>query len=312
MTAYSPALELRGVSFSAPSGFWMRHVHIIRELDLVVPEGSICGLVGPNGAGKTTTLKLCAGLLRPIAGTVFLFQIPTSEPESRRSVGFLTENQYIYPHLRLEEWLDMLGGFSGISTKERSTQVNNVLKMADLVDRRRQMMRTLSKGQLQRAGLAQALLHRPRLLLLDEPMSGLDPVWRFKFQRILKNFQAEGGTILFSSHVLGDVEKLCDHMVLLKGGEVCWSGAIGQLPRKIKGYEVVCRVPAAEIFSSMNGVNRFLSQPDGNFLVSLSREGKNSFLSDGVNAGIEIESIVPIQEEVEEVLFGFSMESEGN
>lgn len=305
-----PALQWNSVEFSVPKGFWMRNQTIIHGLDLRVPPGAVFGLVGPNGAGKTTTIKLGAGLLQPAAGSVNIFGKPAFEPEARNEIGLLTENQYVYPHLRLEEWLEMLAGLSGMSRSNRKERVDSVLEMLDLGERKRQMMRTLSKGQLQRAGLAQALVHRPRILLLDEPMSGLDPYWRFRIQKILVDFKSEGGTILFSSHVLSDVERLCDEVVLFADGRVRWQGSLSEMPRKIKGYEAVCRTDFPDVFTSMPGVQKAASQPGGSFLISLSLNGKIDLLEAGADGRVDVESLQPVREEIEEVLFGFGGDGE--
>ena len=301
-----PALEWASVEFSVPKGFWMRNETIIHDLDLRIPSGSVFGLVGPNGAGKTTTLKLAAGLLQPAGGEVRIFGKPAFHPEARNVIGLLTENQYVYPHLRLEEWMDMLAGLSGMPRNLRRERVDSVLEMLELGERRRQMMRTLSKGQLQRSGLAQALVHRPKILLLDEPMSGLDPYWRFRIQKILLDFKSEGGTILFSSHVLSDVERLCDQVVLFQDGRIRWQGNLVEMPRKIKGYEAVCRTDSPDILASIDGVRKTVAQPGGSFLVSLSLDGKAAILDVGARGVVDVESIQPVREEIEEVLFGFA------
>ncbi len=215
------ALEWRSVSFVVPYGFWMRPKTIIDGLELSVPEGAALGLVGPNGAGKTTTIKLGAGLIRPASGQVFINGKPSLHSRSRICLGLLTETQYIYPHLKLYEWLTMAAGLSGLTGADRNRRVCEVLEKMDLVSKANQLMRTLSKGQTQRAGIAQALIHKPSILLLDEPMSGLDPLWRYRIQEILLAFKAGGGTLLFSSHILSDVERLSDEVALIDGGRIC-------------------------------------------------------------------------------------------
>jgi ABC-2 type transport system ATP-binding protein len=289
----------------------MRNATIIHDLDLRVPSGAVVGLVGPNGAGKTTTIKLAAGLLRPGSGTVRIFGIPASAPGARESIGLLTENQYVYPHLRLEEWMEMLAGLSGLPRGFRRKRVDSALEMLALTGRRRQMMRTLSKGQLQRAGLAQALVHRPRILLLDEPMSGLDPYWRFRIQKILVDYKSEGGTILFSSHVLSDVERLCDQAVLFQGGRPRWRGNLAEMPRKTKGYEAFCRVEDPGVFDGMEGVEKIVRQPEGLYQAALSLDGRDPLLAAAAAGRLELESLNPVREETEEVLFGFGDHGRG-
>ncbi len=281
----------------------MRTKAIVRDINFSVPKGSITGLVGPNGAGKTTTLKLGSGLVKPQTGEVLIRNIPAHQILARALTGFLTENQYAYPHLRLKEWLKMMAELSGISSKMATDKTLDVLELVELKDLQNQLMQTLSKGQLQRAGLAQALIHSPPILLLDEPMSGLDPYWRHRMQQILLDFKKNGGTILFSSHILSDVERLCDRLVLIKEGQISWKGAMSELPREIKSYEAVIskvtdinltqHIPYADIeFRQDKTWVIFFPVDKKNHIIELASENKFSMIS-----------LRPIQENIEEVLF---------
>jgi ABC-2 type transport system ATP-binding protein len=294
--------------YSVPHGFWMKPRVIIREMSLSLPQGKVLGLVGPNGAGKTTTIKLGAGLLKPGSGRVLIRGIPAMEPSARRELGLLTETQYIYPHLRLYEWLAMLGEFSGIRGPRLSQRIETVLDQFNLTERKSQMMNSLSKGQLQRAGLAQVFLHEPEILLLDEPMSGLDPYWRYQTQKILGEFKAAGGTILFSSHIIFDVERLCDQIVLLKDGALQWTGTLKEMTRKIKGYEAVCTVRDEQIIHQFSDGKAF-RQPKGEWVLPVPVDQKNELLRLASEGVLELESLRPIQEEIEEVLFGVNSKS---
>lgn len=297
------ALEWKNVSFAARQGFWMKFREIVRKIDISVPAGTVLGLVGPNGAGKTTTIKLGAGLLHPLSGTVLIKGRPATESQARKSIGLLTENQYIYPHLRLREWLEMLAGFSGIKGREREQRVESVLDTFDLSERSSQLMHTLSKGQLQRAGLAQTFVHEPEILLLDEPMSGLDPYWRYRIQQILTDFRASGGTILFSSHILIDVERLSDQIVLIRNGGVQWQGRIKDMQRKIKGYEAICRSSNPELFKNIAEEGSVLLQPAGEWRINLPESRKEELLRMASQGKTDLLSLRPLQEDMEEILF---------
>lgn len=303
------AIEWRDVSFSIREGFWMRRKTILEGITLEVPAGSVLGLVGPNGAGKTTTIKLGAGLVEPEAGDVRITGIPACNPEARRKIGFLTETQYIYPHLKLREWLMMLAGFSGLGAQDAGRRISEVLEMLDLKGRENQMIRTLSKGQLQRAGFAQAIIHAPQILFLDEPMSGLDPFWRYRFQKILQELKASGKTILFSSHIIYDVEQLSDRIALIQGGRLKWEGRLSELPRKVKGYEAICETGEPEKIEKLVSKQHLFQFPEGGWRVTLSVEQKDQLLQLVANDGVTLVSLRPLRQEIEEVLFGFDHSS---
>lgn len=281
-------------------------------MDITVPEGTVMGLVGPNGAGKTTTIKLGAGLLQPESGKVLINGRLATEANARFCLGLLTETQYIYPHLRLRECLIMVAGLSGLKEKKRVLRVNEVLELMELSGQANQLMHTLSKGQLQRAGLAQALVHEPSILLLDEPMSGLDPYWRYRVQKILLDFKSAGGTILFSSHILADVERISDKVVLIEEGRHRWTGRLADLPRNIKGYETICRTKQPEKLRNLTYNGKIVPQPNGGWLLSITKNQKEELLRLASAGTINLESFRPIQEETEEILFGFTSRSTKN
>jgi ABC-2 type transport system ATP-binding protein len=204
-------------------------VDAVRGISFDVHRGEIFGFLGPNGAGKTTTIKMLVGLMAATSGeaTVLGAQVPS--PEALGKVGFLPENPYVYPYLTPREFVELCGrlnGLGGAHLRKRTEEVLAKLGIADAADR---PARTMSKGMLQRTGLAAALVHEPELLLLDEPMSGLDPVGRKEVRDLILAEREAGRTVFFSSHVLADVELLCDRVCILKKGEVVVSGAIAEL-----------------------------------------------------------------------------------
>lgn len=301
-----PALQWNDVSFFVRHGFWMKRKTIVQDIDMEVPKGTALGLVGPNGAGKTTSIKLAAGLMTPATGSVLIHGLPAVESAARRTLGLLTETQYIYPHLKIREWLTMLAGFSGLKGIHRNERVDAVLELMELTDRACMMMNTLSKGQLQRAGIAQALVHEPEILLLDEPMSGLDPYWRYRLNTILKDYKASGGTLLFSSHILSDVERLSDRVALIEGGRVRWIGALSDMPRQITGYEAVCRTESPEALKALTNGNHPERLPKGAWRIAIPIDKKEVLLQLSAQNRISLESLRPMQEEIEEVLFKFA------
>jgi ABC-2 type transport system ATP-binding protein len=298
------ALQWENVDFFVRHGFLMKSKTILRNINLGIPEGSILGLVGPNGAGKTTTIKLGAGLIMPASGKILIQGNLAALSMSRKTLGLLTEAQYFYPHLRVREWLEMMAGLSGMTRADSKKRIDDVLEMVELTGYCDQMMRTLSKGQLQRAGLAQALLHEPEILILDEPMSGLDPYWRYKVLNILLAYKKKGGTMVFSSHILSDVETLSDQVALLQNGQIVWNGRLKELDRKVEGYKIICYTSATEILEKIAEGNKIEKQPDGAWSFSIQLDKKADFLSlVASNNEIKVESLLPIQEELASVLF---------
>ena len=221
-------------------GRWGRKVHALQGVNLEVRAGEVTGLLGPNGAGKTTTLKILLGMLRPSRGRAFLFGRPVSDPAARRRVGFLTEQPYFYDYLTAREFLDLCGVLCGLDGAVRRRRADELLERVGLTAAAGQRLRKYSKGMLQRLGLAQALLHEPALVILDEPMSGLDPLGRGLVRDVILDLKRQGVTILFSSHILPDVEMLCDRVYVLAGGRVITAGSVSDLAAEADpGFEIV-------------------------------------------------------------------------
>lgn len=208
----------------------MRSVEAVRNISLTVPEGALYGFIGPNGAGKSTTIKTLMGLLRPSSGTVKLMGLDPRDPDSRKLVGFQPEQPWFYDYLtglELLQYYGRLSGLSGVALTRRIQASCELCKVEDAWLSRR--LRTYSKGMSQRLGLAQAVLHEPRLLILDEPMSGLDPMGRRDVRETMKTLHASGTTIFYSSHVLSDVEEICTHAAMLVRGTIRVEGTLDAL-----------------------------------------------------------------------------------
>ena len=212
------AVEWKNVSYAVPNGFWLKPKPIISDLEISLKKGYSLGIMGDNGAGKTTSLKLGVGLIRPCQGQVLINGKSVTHPDTKQRIGFLSEHQYIYPHLRLGEWLSMLGRLSGVSHGDLQRRLQEVLDLLALGKFEKTKMKVLSKGQIQRAGFAQAILHDPDILFLDEPMSGLDPGWQDRILNYLLDFKENGGSLIFSSHRLDDIFRLSDQVAVIHGG----------------------------------------------------------------------------------------------
>jgi ABC-2 type transport system ATP-binding protein len=200
-------------------------------LDLEVAEGEIYGFLGPNGAGKTTTLKLLLGLLRPTAGRATILGADAAGLAHRALLGYLPESPYFYDYLTGREFLDFCGRLCGVAAPLRRERVARLLALGDIERAADVRLRRYSKGMLQRIGLAQALVNEPRLLILDEPQSGLDPAGRKQVRDLILHLKGEGRTILFSSHILADVEMICDRVGIMNRGRLVAAGSIHELLR---------------------------------------------------------------------------------
>ena len=201
------------------------------DLDLDVRRGEILGYVGPNGAGKTTTLKLLTGLLKPDRGEAWIFGEPLVSRSWRYRVGYLPEHPYLYDYLTPAEYLDYVGRLFGMAAARRRERLRAVLALVGLEASANVPLRRFSKGMVQRAGLAQALVNDPEFLILDEPMSGLDPIGRSLVRNLILDQRRAGKTVLFSTHILSDAETLCDRVAVLRAGRLLKVGALGELLR---------------------------------------------------------------------------------
>lgn len=241
------AIETFGLSKDYSVGFWRkRNKTALKPLTLTVAEGEVFGYLGPNGAGKTTTLKLLMGLIYPTAGSARILGRSLDDRAMKSQIGFLPEQPYFYDHLTAHELLHYYAQLSGVPARERSRRVADVLHRVGLPEARHTQLRKYSKGMLQRVGIAQAIVHDPKLLFLDEPMSGLDPIGRHEVRDLIQSLKDEGKTIFFSTHILSDAETLCDRVAVLNQGEVRGIGVVAELARDITGeVEVVFEGRAA-------------------------------------------------------------------
>jgi ABC-2 type transport system ATP-binding protein len=219
-TAISPSLvELRGLSKDFRQAWRRRRLRVLDGIDLTVHSGEILGFIGPNGAGKTTTFKCILGLLRPTGGSVRFAGAPLGVAE-RAAIGFLPEQPYFYDYLTVTETLSLYASLYGLAGAAARRRIEGVIDLVGLGHQRRAALRTLSKGTMQRLGIAQAILNQPRLLILDEPMSGLDPSGRHTMRELIRSLNTSGTTVIFSSHILPDAEVLCDRVAILSGGRL--------------------------------------------------------------------------------------------
>ena len=233
-----------------------RSVPGVDDLNLEVARGEVMGCLGPNGAGKTTTLKLLTGLLKPSRGEGWIFGVPITRVESRRRLGFLPEQPYFNEYLSGIEYLEFAGQLSGLQAQDAHRRARLWIGRVGLGERPQLVLRKYSKGMLQRLGLAAALLHDPELLILDEPMSGLDPFGRRDVRDLIHEQRERGVTVLFSSHILPDVEMLCDRVAIILAGKLTRVATVGEIVSDSRQrVEIRCAgVPLLEVVPELREI----------------------------------------------------------
>ena len=210
-------------------GFGIRKRRVLSDVSFSAHEGEIFGFVGPNGAGKTTTLKVLMGLVRPTSGRAPILGRNVAESEFRDQIGFLPENPYFYPFLTAREILDFYARLSGVEAGKRGECVEELLALVHLEGAADARLKTFSKGMLQRVGVAQALIHDPAVVFLDEPMSGLDPIGRREIREVILALRAAGKTVFMNTHILSDVEMICDRVAIIVKGAIRKQGRLRDL-----------------------------------------------------------------------------------
>src|SRR5450432_3645903 len=235
------AIEIEKLSKDYPYGFLqLKKKRSLDALTMQVQTGEVFGFLGPNGAGKSTTIKLLMRLIFPTAGSARMLGKPISDIAMHRDIGYLPEQPYFYDYLTAGELLDYFARFHDFAADERRERVARTLKKVGLADSARVQLRKFSKGMLQRVGLGQAILHDPQVVVLDEPMSGLDPVGRREVRDIILELKKQGKTVLFSTHILSDAEMLCDRVGVIVGGKLQGIGAPSEIVGlKAHGMEIL-------------------------------------------------------------------------
>jgi ABC-2 type transport system ATP-binding protein len=237
-------LEVEGLRKVFHIGFLRKRVEAVKGTSFKVKRGEIFGLLGPNGAGKTTTIKAILRLIFPTEGEIRIFGRSADDREAAKRVGYMPENPYVYQYLKPLEFLDLCGRLVGIPKTDRRARSEEMIDKVGLRDAMDRPIGKFSKGMMQRIGLAQALLHDPELLILDEPMSGLDPIGRKEVRDLLLEQRERGKTLLFTSHILSDVELLCDRVVIMQQGEITSEGQVHDL-LETAGRQVEIRLSSA-------------------------------------------------------------------
>jgi ABC-2 type transport system ATP-binding protein len=284
-------------------GFGLRTLRVLHGISFSVREGEIFGFVGPNGAGKTTTLKVLMGLIRPSRGSASILGHDVRETAFRRHVGFLPENPYFYDFLNGREFLRFYARVSGVPREVREERIETLLDWVGLDHAAGRRLRTYSKGMLQRVGIAQALVHDPSVVFLDEPMSGLDPIGRKEIRDLILRLHAEGKTVFMNTHILSDVEMLCDRVAIIVNGQIRYEGAVdGVLESGTRASDVVLARLPAELAEELE--ERYGAQLRGRgdrTEVRVDDKHVNELVTRALQAGALLVSVVPHRASLESI-----------
>ena len=287
-----------------PTWLWQQPATVLSEVSLSVGRGEIFGFLGPNGAGKTTTMKILLGLMRATSGSVELLGAPASDVNVHRQIGYLPESPYFYDYLTAEEFLVFYGRLAGLNKVELQQRVPLLLTRVGLTDAHTRPLRKFSKGMLQRIGLAQALIHDPELVILDEPMSGLDPVGRKDVRDIILSLRDQGKTVFFSTHIISDVEMICDRVGILAKGKLLAMGRIEDLVSRhvAQSVEVVCEgLVGEEIPLIKSAAVRVLQRGDRCWMIIPGQNKVEEVLVAIRQAGGRLISVIPHKGSLEEI-----------
>src|SRR5437588_6506741 len=284
-------------------GFWARRVNAVVDLSFEVRAGEIFGLLGPNGAGKTTAIKVLLGFVRPTSGRAWVSEFPAGSLEARRKLGYLPENPAVYEFLRGDEYLVLAGRLSGLGAREARGRTQKLLDLVGLAGRADRPIRRFSKGMVQRLALAQALVGEPETVILDEPMSGLDPIGRKDVRDIIVALRDEGRTVLFSTHILSDVEAICDRVAILIDGRLTDCGALADLVApEARAVELVVEGLPPDLAERLSRDGARVLQRDRSTVLTFDDQAKaRSALQAVVASGAPVTSFTPHRRTLEEL-----------
>ncbi len=293
-------LRADGLTKTFEVGLRRRRVHAVRDVSFTVDEGEIFGFVGPNGAGKTTTIKMLMGLIHPTRGTASIFGAPIPSQTAKRRIGYLPEHPAYYEFLTGREALRLFAELAEVPRPERGARCDALLELVGLAEAQDRQIRKFSKGMQQRLGIAQALVGDPAFVVLDEPMSGLDPVGRKEMRDVILELKRRGKTVFFSTHILPDVETLCDRVGVILGGRLRDVGRLGELlSPKVRSVEVTAIVPGG----ARDAVSRGRTLRAEGDLVTVAFDGEaaaDAAVRAVVAAGGRVVSLTPHRETLED------------
>lgn len=303
-------IEINGLSKDYETGFWKKKkVRALDGLNLQVRGGQIFGFLGGNGAGKTTTIKLLMGLIFPTEGSAKILGTDIADVDMHRRIGYCPENPYFYDYLTANEVMDYFGRIFGYGEAERKSRSDELLTAVGLAEKdRKRQLRKYSKGMLQRVGLAQSLINDPEIVFLDEPMSGLDPVGRREIRELIAGLRDKGTTVFMSTHILSDIEALCDEVAILRGGRLAAAGRLDELiseSAEPRALEITVQGVDPE---AVRGKVEFISgavlaaKPSGAVIEVIDESDVEAVLAITREAGGRLVAIQPVKQALEDLL----------
>ncbi len=282
-------------------GFFRKRIEAVKQASFEVRRGEIFGYLGPNGSGKTTTLKMLMGLVFPSRGRAEVLGRPVPDRQAKRRLGYLPESPYFYDYLTPEEFLDLVGALFDVKRAERRTRADRLIERVGLSSARGRPLRKFSKGMLQRIGIAQALMGEPELVVLDEPMTGLDPIGRKEIRDLMLDLKREGRTVLYSTHILPDVEMTCDRVAMIFAGRIRSVGPLSELLTARLLSTEVCLRPGAAGLPELPAGARKSENPDGLVIDLPADADVDAFLRAVLAAGARVHSLTPRRESLEDL-----------
>ena len=297
-------IRVRGLRKTFLTGFLLRPFEALKGVDLDVEGGEIFGFIGPNGAGKTTTIKVLTGLIHATAGEAFINDVPVPHPDSRRGLGFMPEGTYFHEYLTGREFLEFHARLLGVPKAERDEIIPQLLERVGIPQAADLRIRRYSKGMRQRVGLAQALIGKPNVLILDEPMSGLDPIGRRDVRELILSLRDEGCTIFFTSHILADAEVICDQAAIILGGRIIEHGYLDDLlGQEVEGVDLTVEGISEELYQALSAGARRAVVQGSRFQFQLADEAEAEKALEQVRAaGGRVRSLVPRRRSLEDLL----------
>ncbi len=296
-------LKFENISKSFRSDFLLNSTKVLDNLTFEIHRGSLCGFLGANGAGKTTSIKILFKFIRPDSGKITFDRNLGQDWDSiRRSIGYFPERPYFYPYLSARQFAHYIGRIEGLASGEIEERLKNLSERFNITHALDEKVKNFSKGMLQRLGLIVSIIHRPQILILDEPLSGLDPYGRAEFKNIFKELNSQGTTLFFSSHILSDIQEICDSLVVIKKGKLIFNGSTSELMEK--GFENNSEIRVkgqSGAFSDFGGKDSLKVGNDTVFQIE--KDKIREFLKKCLDNNVEIISIKPIEKTLEQIIY---------